>query len=198
MASPAQIAANRRNALKSTGPRTARGKAVASRNAFQHGFRSRAASLPREDFRAFLQLLARFRAEYRPSHPAARVCVFRLSAAVWKLRRADRIEKQIYQQNSIVDAISRLAILVRYRGTFRRSFHRSVTQLHLFPNEANPATRRIEKRPGTCRYCHPVTNRPAGGPHGAGCFRPRQESPLERPPPGDLPVPGDASILGAG
>ncbi|HWY30168.1 MAG TPA: hypothetical protein VNX46_05415 [Candidatus Acidoferrum sp.] len=42
MASAAQIAANRLNARKSTGPRTAAGKAVSSRNAEKHGKFSRA------------------------------------------------------------------------------------------------------------------------------------------------------------
>ena len=37
MASEKQIAANRANAKKSTGPRTARGKLKSSRNAFRHG-----------------------------------------------------------------------------------------------------------------------------------------------------------------
>jgi hypothetical protein len=37
MASEAQIRANRQNALRSTGPRTAAGKAISSRNAFRHG-----------------------------------------------------------------------------------------------------------------------------------------------------------------
>ena len=37
MTSPAKIAANRRNAQRSTGPRTAAGKARARRNAFRHG-----------------------------------------------------------------------------------------------------------------------------------------------------------------
>lgn len=37
MATRAQIEANRRNARKSTGPRTAEGKAIASRNAVAHG-----------------------------------------------------------------------------------------------------------------------------------------------------------------
>lgn len=37
MATQAQIAANRRNAAKSTGPRTARGKAISARNAVTHG-----------------------------------------------------------------------------------------------------------------------------------------------------------------
>src|ERR1700761_6809000 len=37
MASQKQIEANRRNALRSTGPRTATGKSISSRNAFRHG-----------------------------------------------------------------------------------------------------------------------------------------------------------------
>ena len=40
MASEKQIAANRRNAQRSTGPRSAAGKAIASRNAFRHGLSS--------------------------------------------------------------------------------------------------------------------------------------------------------------
>ncbi len=43
MASEKQIAANRRNATRSTGPRTASGKSTSSRNAFRHGL-----SLPLE------------------------------------------------------------------------------------------------------------------------------------------------------
>jgi hypothetical protein len=37
MATQAQILANRRNAQKSTGPRTEKGKAVVSQNAVKHG-----------------------------------------------------------------------------------------------------------------------------------------------------------------
>jgi len=40
MASPAQIAANRRNALHSTGPRTVTGKARSRDNALKHGLRA--------------------------------------------------------------------------------------------------------------------------------------------------------------
>ena len=38
MASPAKLRANRRNARKSTGPRTLAGKAIVARNARRHGF----------------------------------------------------------------------------------------------------------------------------------------------------------------
>ncbi len=41
MATPAEIAAHRPNALHSTGPRTAAGKAAASRNALRHGLTAR-------------------------------------------------------------------------------------------------------------------------------------------------------------
>jgi hypothetical protein len=37
---PALLASNRRNAKKSTGPRTARGKAISQLNSFRHGMRS--------------------------------------------------------------------------------------------------------------------------------------------------------------
>jgi hypothetical protein len=40
MASERQIAANRRNARKSTGPRSGTGKKRTSRNAYRHGLRS--------------------------------------------------------------------------------------------------------------------------------------------------------------
>ena len=40
MASEAQIRANRANALRSTGPRTARGKARSALNGLKHGLRS--------------------------------------------------------------------------------------------------------------------------------------------------------------
>jgi len=41
MSTQAQIMANRRNALKSTGPRSPSGKAAVSQNALKHGFLAR-------------------------------------------------------------------------------------------------------------------------------------------------------------
>jgi len=48
MATEAQIIANRRNAQKSTGPRTPRGKAPVSQNAVKHGLSARQAVISSE------------------------------------------------------------------------------------------------------------------------------------------------------
>ena len=53
MATEAQVAANRANARKSTGPRTAEGKAVVSQNAVKHGLLAREGVLRGEDGEEF-------------------------------------------------------------------------------------------------------------------------------------------------
>ena len=52
-----QLEANRRNALRSSGPRTAAGKAVARDNALKHGFLSRHLIIEGESAEDFQQLL---------------------------------------------------------------------------------------------------------------------------------------------
>jgi len=49
MATPAQIAANRTNAQKSTGPRSVEGKAASRFNALKHGMDAKSIVLPNED-----------------------------------------------------------------------------------------------------------------------------------------------------
>ncbi|HJT08445.1 MAG TPA: hypothetical protein VJ747_16050, partial [Stellaceae bacterium] len=61
MATEAQVAANRRNAGRSTGPRTAAGKAVVSQNALSHGLTAEQIVL----FDEQAEDLARFREELR-------------------------------------------------------------------------------------------------------------------------------------
>jgi len=49
MATAKQIAANRGNALRSTGPRTLEGRKASAMNALKHGMTSRTVLLPDED-----------------------------------------------------------------------------------------------------------------------------------------------------
>ena len=66
MTTPAQIEANRRNAQKSTGPKTAQGRAVVSLNGLRHGLRAETAVLPFEDPAQFAKLKQELQAEFRP------------------------------------------------------------------------------------------------------------------------------------
>ena len=53
MSTEKQIEANRRNAEKSTGPRTPDGKARASQNSLKHGLTAEQVVLPSEDTEVF-------------------------------------------------------------------------------------------------------------------------------------------------
>lgn len=55
MATKKQIIANRENAQKSTGPKSALGKIISSRNSTSHGFYSTTLLLPGEDREQFLR-----------------------------------------------------------------------------------------------------------------------------------------------
>jgi len=56
MSTQAQINANRENAEKSTGPKTAEGKAASSKNATRHGFYSKEFQVREEEREAFTRL----------------------------------------------------------------------------------------------------------------------------------------------
>jgi hypothetical protein len=70
MTSPAQAAANRRNALNSTGPRTAEGKARSAANALKHGLVAVRATLRCEDRAAQERLRADLIARFQPEGEA--------------------------------------------------------------------------------------------------------------------------------
>ena len=62
-----KIKSNRRNAMRSTGPKTKMGKAISSKNALRHGLLSRAALLPDEDPEAFADLQRGIEADLDPA-----------------------------------------------------------------------------------------------------------------------------------
>lgn len=92
MATRKQIAANRRNALRSTGPQTPEGKAVATRNSLQHGLLARNAVLSDECRQVFLDTLAALDASYQPAGPVEAFLVRQMAAAQWRLDPMNRIE----------------------------------------------------------------------------------------------------------
>jgi hypothetical protein len=82
----------RRNALKSTLPRTPEGKAAVRLNALRHGLRSEEILLPGEDEQALKELGERLRDELQPAGELEDLLVDRIIASYWRLRRLGRVE----------------------------------------------------------------------------------------------------------
>jgi len=95
--SPARIEANRRNAQKSTGPRTPAGKAASSRNRLLHGLRANKHILLDEDPAEFLILLHDHLDRFQPVGPAEEDLVLRIAADQWRLHRIFPMEAGIYR-----------------------------------------------------------------------------------------------------
>jgi len=91
-----QIAANRRNAQRSTGPTTDAGKAKASRNALKHGILSRWVLVPGESEEKLNELSAALRADRQPGGPLEDLLVDDAVALIWRLRRLSRVEAGIF------------------------------------------------------------------------------------------------------
>jgi len=87
-----KLAANRANARKSTGPRSAAGKARSARNATTHGLFCHAAVLPGEDELAFARLRAGMMLSLNPQDTVELMLVDRIVLANWKLRRLQETE----------------------------------------------------------------------------------------------------------
>jgi hypothetical protein len=97
-ATQAQIDANRRNAAKSTGPRTAQGRAASSRNGLTHGLCANKHILPGEDPEEFLFRLKDLFDRFRPVGAGEETLVTRIAAGQWRLDRALPMEAGIYRE----------------------------------------------------------------------------------------------------
>jgi len=100
MSTEAQIRANRRNAQKSTGPRSSEGKAGVSKNAVQHGLSARQAIISSESQADFDLYRDRMLGELVPASPMESMLAERIVSLSWRLKRAGRI------QNQTIDALN--------------------------------------------------------------------------------------------
>jgi hypothetical protein len=89
MATAAQIAANRRNAQKSTGPRIEAGKNRSKFNAVVHGMRSTALVFPDDDPRALQDELEAWTAELQPRNPSEQTFIEDFVMYSWRLARVE-------------------------------------------------------------------------------------------------------------
>jgi len=98
MATLKQTEANRRNALKSTGPKTPEGKAIVSMNSLRHGLRARTVVLPGESREEFNQLCDTLQAEWKPRSRTAQFYLEQMAVSQWKLTRMEVAESNVYQE----------------------------------------------------------------------------------------------------
>ena len=85
-------AANQANAKKSTGPRTAEGKAKVRMNALVHGLRAETIVLPTENQDEFEAMRAGWIEDWKPETETRLALVERAVAGAWRLRRCIKVE----------------------------------------------------------------------------------------------------------
>jgi hypothetical protein len=98
---PHRLAANRRNAARSTGPRTAVGKARVARNAIKHGYFAAQDRWTEDERREFEEMLAGLREDFRPRDAMENACVA-----------------------TIAEAYVRMAAMLRYENLAALKYHR--------------------------------------------------------------------------
>ena len=140
MASPKQIAANRRNAQKSTGPTSDQGKQTVAQNNFRHGLRGKFRVLddienPYE-YEAFLDRLI---ADEKPVGEAELALVVKMAETTWLSKRALALQADSFRRDPDADdpkhgpsAITidhHLERFVRYQAAQDRAYARASSEL---------------------------------------------------------------------
>jgi hypothetical protein len=97
MSSLKQIEANRRNALKSAGPKTPEGKERSRSDAVRHGLSAETLIADLEDAEDYQAFEAAVIADYDAQTSVERELVLRLASVFWRLRRAIGIESGIFE-----------------------------------------------------------------------------------------------------
>jgi hypothetical protein len=148
MASKRQIAANRRNAKKSTGPKTPEGRAAVRLNGVKHGLQAETLILPGEQPSDFTDLLQSFEAEHQPTTPVAHTQVRELATAAWRLNRFDHSEASLVAAGHLA-YVSRLN--ARLEGLFYRALRALQVELHNQSQSRNrtPVLRPVQPRAQT-------------------------------------------------
>ncbi len=90
-----RIAANRANALKSTGPRTVEGKKRSSQNAVKHGLCKAYSCLPEECEATFNLFISEMEEELRPRTNLQRMIFPRIVNLMWRLRRLPEMQTKL-------------------------------------------------------------------------------------------------------
>lgn len=136
---------NRRNALKSTGPRTAAGKKRSSANALRHGLLCAPSIIGGESPREYRALYCRLRDDLRPVGAVEELLLDRVVSCTWRLRRAVFIDSVLMEierrnrspysnqpevpSNAFVRRETTMEVVSKYECAIERSLWRALALL---------------------------------------------------------------------
>jgi hypothetical protein len=147
MATLKQFEANRRNAQKSTGPKTPEGKAAVSMNALRHGLRARTVVLPGENREEFNQLCDDLEVEWHPQSRTEQFYVEQMAVSQWKLTRMEVGEVAIFED--VAASTTKLPLLDRLwqaECRLERSYARAQRELERLQNARREPDHRPKSR----------------------------------------------------
>ena len=170
MATLKQFGANRRNAQKSTGPKTPEGKATVSMNALCHGLRARTVVLPGENREEFTQLCDDLDVEWHPQSRTEQFYIEQMAVSQWKLSRMEVAEVNIFSNSATaMNQIPLLDRLWRAESRLERSYARAQREL-----ERLQSSRRDAAPQPVGQASSPVESTPAAA---AASSAPRSSNP---------------------
>src|SRR5262245_25963602 len=114
MTSPAKAEANRRNAQRSTGPRSAAGKARVARNAYQHGLSLSISD--QQSVRELAEWIETLKLEFDAAGHAE--LVLRVAEGQVELQRARRLKADLLNQEANRAAATALPLAERVAEAF--------------------------------------------------------------------------------
>ena len=125
-----QLEANRENA-KLGGVKTEEGKAVSKYNALQHGLLSKQVLMGGENKKLLLDLEKRLRNELKPATEIELLLVDRISANIWRLKRALGFEKDevISEYEGGLGLKGDADLFFRYEIMLERSIYKALHEL---------------------------------------------------------------------
>jgi hypothetical protein len=135
MTTEKQIAANRRNANRSTGPKTEAGKAIVARNAVSHGLLSRRTLLVGESKAELTNLGKALRARLAPVGEVEALLADQIIASAWRLKHALEAEAALMDKAGCPEAAFHgyeghaIERIMRYHAAIERSMFRAMHEL---------------------------------------------------------------------
>lgn len=138
MTTSKQIAANRKNALQSTGPTSLSGKDRSSKNSLKHGLLAKDLIIRDEDPKELQELLTDLFSTLEPSGKLEEILVEKIAATFWRLQRLLGVESLALQEKDffgkmedICQCYNRTVIssINRNEATLEKALYRALHEL---------------------------------------------------------------------